>query len=124
MIIYSKQKQKIKRTTTSSGLTFNYGNISLAYTRLNQPDKALVYARKTLETARYLDRPERIRNAYNSMHNAFASARRFDSALHYYKLADALDDSLNNVAKTNEAIDLQTKYETGKKESEINRLHI
>ena len=107
-----------------SSLSFNYGNISLAYTKLNQPGLALVYARKMLETARLLDRPERIRNAYNSMYNSFAAAGRFDSALYYYKQADVLDDSLNNVAKTNEVIDLQTKYESGKKELEIRRLNV
>jgi two-component sensor histidine kinase len=113
-----------KANNNISSLSFNYGNISLAYTKLNQPDKALVYARKMLETSRLLERPERMRNAYTSLYNAFAAAGRFDSALHYYKQADVLDDSLNNVAKTNEVVDLQTKYETGKKESEINRLHI
>jgi two-component sensor histidine kinase len=91
---------------------------------MKKPAQALVFSRKMLETARLLQRPERIRNAYNSMHNSFAAAGRFDSALHYYKLADQLDDSLNNVVKTNEVINLQTKYETGKKESEIRRLHI
>ncbi|OQP48488.1 hypothetical protein A4D02_07185 [Niastella koreensis] len=106
-----------------SGLSFNYGNISLAYIKLNQPAQSLVYARKTLETARLLNVPERLRNAYNSMSNSFAATHRYDSALYYYKQADALDDSLNNVAKTNEVMALQTKFETRKKESEIQQLH-
>jgi two-component sensor histidine kinase len=112
-----------KANNNISSLSFNYGNIALVYTKLNQPGKALVYARKMLETSRQLNRPERMRNAYNSMYNVFAAANRFDSALHYYKLADVVDDSLNNVAKTSEVISLQTKYETGKKELEITRLH-
>jgi two-component sensor histidine kinase/tetratricopeptide (TPR) repeat protein len=107
-----------------SGLSFNYGNISLAYLKLNQPAQALVYARKTLETARLLNIPERLRNAYNTMHNSFAANHRYDSALYYYKQADALDDSLTNVAKTNEVMTLQTRFETGKKESEIQRLNV
>ena len=105
-----------------SSLTYNYGNISMAYRKLNKPVESLEYARKTLETARLLGRPERIRNAYNSMYASFAAAARYDSALQYYKLADILEDSLNNVAKTNEVMNLQTKYETKKKESEIQRL--
>lgn len=111
-----------KQSNNLSSLSFNYGNISLAYTKLNQPAEALLYARKMLETARLLGRPERVRNAYNSMYNAFAASGRYDSALHYYKQADVLDDSLNNVAKTTEVMNLQTKYETGKKELEIQRL--
>jgi two-component sensor histidine kinase len=118
-----KAEAENKINNNLSSLSFNYGNMALVYTKLNQPGKALVYARKMLETSRHLNRPERMRNAYNSMYNVFAAANRFDSALHYYKLADAVDDSLNNVAKTNEVIDLQTKYETGKKELEITRLH-
>ncbi|OQP47200.1 hypothetical protein A4H97_06750 [Niastella yeongjuensis] len=106
-----------------NGLSFNYGNIALAYTKLNQPAQSLLYSRKMLATARLLNMPERLRNAYNSMYNSFAATKRYDSALYYYKQADVLDDSLNNVAKTNEVIALQTKFETGKKESEIKRLH-
>jgi two-component sensor histidine kinase len=118
-----KAEAENKANNNINSLSFNYGNIALAYAKLNQPDKALVYSRKMLATSRLLDRPERMRNAYNSMYTVFSAAGRFDSALHYYKMADMLDDSLNNVAKTNEVIDLQTKYETGKKESEISRLH-
>jgi len=112
-----------KNAHNLNSLSFNYGNISLAYTKLKQPAQSLVYARKMLETARQLDRPERLRNAYNSMYYSFTAAGRLDSALYYYKQADILDDSLNNVAKTNEVVALQTKFETGKKESEIRRLH-
>jgi two-component sensor histidine kinase len=111
-----------KKNHNISSLSYNYGNIALAYTKLHQPVQALEYARKMLETARLLERPERVRNAYNSMYTAFSAVERYDSALYYYKLADVLDDSLNNVAKTNEVIALQTKHETGKKESEIKRL--
>jgi two-component sensor histidine kinase len=112
-----------KKANNLPSLSFNYGNISLAYTKLDKPALALLYARKMLEAAQLLARPERLRNAYNSMYNAFAAAHRYDSALYYYKQADALDDSLNNVAKTNEVSALQTKFETGKKELEIGRLH-
>jgi two-component sensor histidine kinase len=118
-----KAEAQNKQNHNLSSLSFNYGNISIAYIKMERPIEALVFSRKMLETSRLLERPERIRNAYNSMHNAFSAAGRFDSALYYYKLADQLDDSLNNVAKTTEVINLQTKYETGKKESEIQRLH-
>jgi two-component sensor histidine kinase len=57
------------------------------------------------------------------MSTSFAATHRYDSALYYYKQADALDDSLNNVAKTNEVMALQTKFETRKKETEIQQLH-
>jgi two-component sensor histidine kinase len=113
-----------KSNNSISGLSYNYANISQAYRKLNKPVEALVYARKMLETALLLNRPERIRNAYSQMYEVFQFTNRSDSALYYYKLSDQLDDSLNNVAKTNEVSDLQTKYESGKKELEIRRLNI
>jgi two-component sensor histidine kinase len=111
-----------KSNNNISSLSFNYGNISSVYIKMHRYDEGLEYARKTLETAQLLNRPERLRNAYFSMYQSFRACKRFDSALRYYKLADLLDDSLNNVAKTRQVLDLQTKYETGKKESEILRL--
>lgn len=107
-----------------SSLSFNYGNISNAYVKLNNHTQALLYARKMEETALQLHWPERLVNAYRQLHVSFKAAGKPDSALHYYVLADQLDDSLNNVAKTNEVVDLQTKYETAKKESQIQTLKI
>jgi two-component sensor histidine kinase/tetratricopeptide (TPR) repeat protein len=105
-----------------NSLSFNYGNVSRSYLRLHNYPQALLYARKMADAARQLDRPERLRNAYSQLYECFLADGRYDSALAYYKMSDQLDDSLNNVAKTNEVMDLQTRYETGKKESEIKRL--
>ena len=113
-----------KNNQNLSSLSFNYGNISNAYIKLHDNAQALLYAHKMLETARQLEKPERLRNAYGQMHESFKANGKMDSALHYYVLADQLDDSLNNVAKTSQVMDLQTKYETAKKESQIQRLEI
>jgi len=111
-----------KQNGNLSSLSFNYNNISSVYIRTHNYPQALLYARKMVETANELNRPERLRNAYEQLYEAFLAAGHPDSALQYYRLADALDDSLNNVAKTREVLDLQTKYETGKKELQIQRL--
>ncbi len=105
-----------------SGLSFNYGNISNAYSKLGDHRQALLYARKMLEAGQQLKQPERIQNAYGGLYRSFLAAGKTDSALYYYVLADKLDDSLTNLDKNRQVLDLQTKYETGKKESEIVRL--
>jgi two-component sensor histidine kinase len=113
-----------KNSQSLSSLSFNYGNISNAYVKLHDNTQALLYARKMLETATALNLPERLRNAYGQLHVSFKASGKMDSALYYYVLADQLDDSLNNVAKTSQVVDLQTKYETAKKETQIQRLQI
>lgn len=105
-----------------SSLSFNYGNIAYAYTKLNNHQQSLFYAGKMLETSNLLNRPERIQNAYQQLYHSFKGAGQPDSALRYYVLADRLSDSLTNLKKTQQVIDLQTKYETGRKEIEILRL--
>lgn len=107
-----------------SSLSFNYGNISNAYVKLHDPAQALLYARKMEEAAVQLKRPERLVNAYRQMHESFKAGGKSDSALYYYAMADKLDDSLNNVTKTNQVVDLQTRYETAKKESQIQKLQL
>lgn len=105
-----------------SSLSFNYGNISSAYVRLRQPTQALLYAREMTTAAQQSNRPERLVNAWRQMHESFKALGKNDSALQYYVRADRLEDSLNNVAKTNEVVALQAKYESAKKESQILQL--
>lgn len=105
-----------------SSLSYNYGNIAFAYSKLNNHAQSLLYARKMLAAGRQLKRPERIRNAYTQLYNSHLEAGRSDSALFYYILADKLDDSLTNLSKMQQVLDLQTKYETDKKESTIVQL--
>ena len=105
-----------------NSLSYNYGNISNAYVQLQQYDEALLYARKMLVAAESLKRPERVQNADLQLYRSFEAKRQMDSALHYYVRADMIGDSLTNLSKTRQVMDLQTKYETAKKEVEITRL--
>ncbi|TDW96165.1 two-component sensor histidine kinase [Dinghuibacter silviterrae] len=104
------------------GLTYNYGNIAHVYRNKHDYRQALVYARKMLGTARGLRQPERELNGLFEMYEVFRDAGRSDSALTYYISANQLNDSLTNIAKTRQVSELQTKYETAKKEAEIGRL--
>ena len=111
-----------KNNHNIASLSFNYGNIAAAYNSLQDHANSLLYARKMLDAGLLLKRPERIQNAYNQLYRSFLGAGQTDSALKYYVLADQLDDSLTNIRKTQQVMELQTKYETAKKEAEINRL--
>lgn len=113
-----------KKRDNISGLSFNYGNIAYAYSMLGNHKQSLHYARLMLEACQQIKRPERLRNAYGQMSRSFKNAGQADSALAYYTLEVKLNDSLTNLAKTREVLDLQAKYETNKKELEIQQLQI
>jgi two-component sensor histidine kinase len=104
-------------------LTFNYNNFALAYIDLGKTDSALYYTRKMLAIATELKTPDRRYDAYNQLYICFDGAKRSDSALHYYILASELKDSLTNLAKTKEVLNLQEKYNSVKKEMDISKLN-
>ncbi len=106
-----------------NGITFNYANISNLYLAKGDLPKAKEYALKMLALSAALNEPHRLLNAYE--HNIIINKqlKLYDSALYYTELRDAISDSLTNTTKTAQVADMQTKYETGKKEAQIDQLN-
>lgn len=105
-----------------TSLSYNYGNISNVYISLGDKKKSLEYAYKAQAIAQQMNLPDRLLNAYAQLSKAHEFNDRFDSALYYYKRTTDIGDSLLNIEKTQQIADIQTKYETVKKESQINLL--
>lgn len=103
----------------TDGLTYNYGNISHAYENEGKFTPALQYADKMLAASFQLREPERVRNGYFQVFNVYNFFGRSDSALKYYILATQLNDSLTDIDKTSQVTEVQTKYETEKKQQKI-----
>jgi two-component sensor histidine kinase len=111
-----------ERNNTNS-LTHNFINISDIYRKMKMPDKALNYAKKATELSVQLNSPTRLSNAYGQLYVCYKDLNRLDSALHYYILSDRISDSFANLSKTEQIAEMQTRFETVKKESEIQRLN-
>lgn len=105
-----------------TSLSFNYGNISEAYLKLGKKDSARYYASAMLALADELGLPHRKVNAYRALIRVMKSYGRYDSALLYKELETSVADSLNNIEKTAQIAESQTKFETGKKEVRITEL--
>ena len=108
---------------SQSSLTYNYNNFAQVYAQLGLVDSSLLYARKMLALCLRLRLPNRTYDAYDQLYHSFDAARRPDSALHYYILASVLSDSMVNLAKTKEVLDLQAKYMSMKREMDIQKLN-
>lgn len=117
-----KAVEENKRINSILGLTHNYGNISDAYIDLKNYKAAVHYAKLMVDGAKAIHRPIRVYFSYKMLSTAYEAARQYDSALAYYKLASDLNDSLSNIKRTRQVVDLQTKYETAKKEADIQTL--
>ncbi len=71
-----------------------------------------------------MQRPSRIQNALRQLYQVYNANGKADSALHYYILADRINDSITDINKTSQVMELQTKYETNKKELTIKNLNL
>ena len=108
----------------SRSLSFNYCYIAHVYDKMGDPKRSLVYALKTLLIAQQLRTPERLVNAYGQLSESYKYLGRYDSALYYNTRYNALSDSLSNLDKTRQIADMEAKYESVKKEAEIQSLNI
>ena len=108
----------------SRSLSFNYCYIAHVYDKMGDPKRSLVYALKTLLIAQQLRTPERLVNAYGQLSESYRYLGRYDSALYYNTRYNALSDSLSNLDKTRQIADMEAKYESVKKEAEIQSLNI
>ncbi len=103
-------------------LTFNFANMSNVYLAMGYNNRAKEYALKMLELSKALKRPHRVLNAYQHIVKVNKRLKLYDSALYYTNLYIDLSDSLTNLAKTEQISDMQTRYETVKKELQITQL--
>lgn len=120
---YSQMAVEInKRLNNLNSLTHNYMNIADIYRRMGKPAEGLPYAILAKDISMQLNSPTRIGNAYGMLSSVYRSMKRYDSALHYFQLADHISDSFANISKSQMIAEMQTRFETEQKESEIERL--
>lgn len=103
----------------SLGLTYSHIGLANVYFELNNFDSALYHAQQSFHIAESINALQRIQKAGESLTNIYRSVEKYDSALHYYDIITRVKDSLFQQAKFREAQELQTQYETEKKEQAI-----
>lgn len=81
-------------------------------------DEALLNYNKSLSYAFKMKNKDFISDNYVSMADVYADKGEYKSAYELHKKYKATEDSLVNVGSINELNELQTKYETGKKQKE------
>ena len=86
---------------------------------LNDTPKAIELANVALEMSKQLSNEKELPNLYNILQEAYTKEKDFAKALAYQKAQMAAKDSLYATNITSKISELQTKYETQKKQKEI-----
>jgi serine phosphatase RsbU (regulator of sigma subunit)/Tfp pilus assembly protein PilF len=108
----------------NAGLAICYTDMATIYNRKNDYPSAIDYLKRALKIATKIGRKEIIKKCYDSLSDIYNKTGQYQLAYDYSKKLSDIKDSLFNETNTRSMNELQTKYETEKKESEIGRLSL
>ncbi|HQB78594.1 MAG TPA: tetratricopeptide repeat protein [Tenuifilaceae bacterium] len=94
-------------------------NIGDVYSLQNRNEEALEYYFSSLEQSRNIGLKEIIKLNYEGISKSYEKLGKFDKALAYYKEFGSVKDSLLNEGNLEAIAEIQTKYETEKKEQQL-----
>lgn len=98
--------------------------LGLSYGRLGRTDSALHYALRAESIARQFGFRQELKISYIVLSEIYDTAKRYDSALYYYKHYSGLRDSLFSAEMQNNTMNLQMQLESSKQEEQIKRLSL
>lgn len=116
---YYEKALKLKEESGKEDvLPYTLNNIASIYTIKGIYDKAEQYYQRSLAITRRTQERDKEAATLLGMSKLYQTKNDFEAAFKYFKNYTTLNDSLNNVAKNKQVLDIETKYETEKKEQE------
>lgn len=101
-----------------------YTNLASLYIEIHQPDKGLINLDLALPLAKENRLSGQLREIYKFYYLAYKEKGKHDLSLKYHELYFAVNDSIYNIESTKQLNELNTRYETDKKEKENQLLQI
>ncbi|MFH1319347.1 MAG: tetratricopeptide repeat protein [Bacteroidota bacterium] len=101
-----------------SGLSSVFNNIGEIYADKGDYQKATEYGKKGLAIAKEIDGKDDIKSAYETLAATCSKQGVYKKAYEYYQLYAKMKDTLLNEKSTHQIAEMQTRYETEKKEKE------
>ncbi|MEP4532747.1 MAG: tetratricopeptide repeat protein, partial [Cyclobacteriaceae bacterium] len=117
---YFKESNSIREAIGDlQGIVDNYKMMGDLFMKEESPAKAIPYYHQCATESENLGYPDLVRKSFDSLSSAYAQLNQFEIAYQYQKEADQLEDSLFNADRAKKLAELQTQYETEKKEKQI-----
>ena len=117
---YYLKSLKIKEEIgNKKDIAISFFNIGETYLIIQNYDKAFFYLEKALEFAIETKTKLLIQTIYKTISEYYSSKNDFQKALEYHILYTEIKDSIYTEKSSKQIAEMQTKYETEKKEKEI-----
>jgi adenylate cyclase len=118
--MYYRKSLKIKKEIGDKrGEAITTLNIGVVYQKARQYEDALRWIQKSLQLGKEYGFKEVEVNATGNLAEIYANQRKYKQAWEYMVLFSELKDTVLNKEMSNQIAEMQTKYETEKKEKEI-----
>jgi len=101
------------------GMITTCNNIASTYLTLKNADKALEYISKSYEIAKKLNSKRKLKSVYFLTSQVYQEKQDYKKSLEYYKKFNMIKDSIFTEESARSMAEMQTKYETEKKEQEL-----
>lgn len=122
---YQEQSLAIRRKDGDKvDIAYSLTELGNVHLKLNETGKALGYFREALPLAKEMNSFENLAGVYDGLANAYGILGEHGKANQYMKLFMQFKDSLYNENTANQAAELETKYQTEKKDLEISRQNL
>lgn len=111
-----------KRTENTISLPYIHNGIGSLYNELKQFDKAIFHLKKALEISKETKNSTYEEESYSFLIDSYSSIGDFKKAFNYQLVLNKLKDSIQKKADIVGISEIETKYQTEKKEQEIKLL--
>ncbi|PLX03040.1 MAG: hypothetical protein C0594_11205, partial [Marinilabiliales bacterium] len=117
--LYSKALEIKEKISDKEGMISAYTNIGNLYLQLENYENAEFYLKNATKMAKELGALPRLSASLNGLVNYYESLNNYKEAFIYQKELNNVNDSLFNIEKNEHITEIETKYQTEKKEQEI-----
>lgn len=119
-LLYQQKALPIKiKLNDPYGTISSYCNIASSYHELNNYKTALEYSLKALPLALELNSKTRLMKVYEYLSKEYKELGDLKKALEYYEKHSALKDKVYSETSASQIAEMQTKYDTQKKDLEL-----
>ena len=115
---HSKSLKIEQEIGNKEGIINSYINMSDVYTILEEYKKAIDFLNQSLTLSKEIGYKIGTETAYYSISKLYEKQGNYQQAYNYYKLFSETKDSIFNEESNKQIAEMQTKYETEKKEAE------